>query len=177
MTYLCIRSRCHQTLHNAKHVCIAVISRLVNVQNLLVLYILPTLVEDAQHLLQAIIDLSMKKRNLNDNAVVGETVDKWIRQPFGNQMAIVVVRLATNIKHRLVNVTHLMAKQIHCNHGDGIGAFMLRQHVGYVGILGPQVLTEAQRFCFKPSLLKFYQNKVSRTVGLLNGSTEVNAEY
>ena len=58
---------------------------------MLVMLVHTCLVEDAQHLVQPIVHLSVKTGYLYDDAVVCQTVDERVWQSFCHQTVVVVV--------------------------------------------------------------------------------------
>ena len=103
--------------------------------HLLVLPVLTALVEDAEHLVQAVVDLSVQTGNLHDDTVVCQAVDKGIGQPPRNNVVVIVVGVAAHIEHRLLDVAHLMAQEINGNHGDGVAFGRVWHQVFRVGIV------------------------------------------
>ena len=83
----------------------------------------------------------MQTRNLHNDAVVRKTFNKRVGQSFGHNIVVVVARLMAHIEHRLLDVAHLVAQQIHSNHGQRI-TFVC--HVFGVGIVYAKILAEAQ---------------------------------
>ena len=112
------------------------------------------LVEDAQHLVEAVVNFPVQARNLHDDAVVRQALHKGVVDTLLHQIVIVVVHLVVHIDHGCVNVPHGVAKQVDCHHGQGMGPaaqfegignprFRVGHHVLLVAILGAEVLAEA----------------------------------
>ena len=135
------------------------------------------LVKDAKHPIQLVVDLSVQAWNLYDDAFVGETLHKRVWQSLCHYVAVIVIRLAAYVEHRLLDVADFMSQQVNGHHGNGISPLVLRQHVFNVSILCTEVLTETQRLRFQPGLLQLNQYQVFRSVFLLYGCPEVYAEY
>ena len=159
-----------------QHVGIVGIKAFVYVQHLFVRTVHLRLVEDAQHLLHAVVDLTAQTGYLHDDAVMRQTVDERIRQTLRHDVVIIVVGATANVEHRLLDVTHLMPKKIDRNHRDGIALLALRQYVLRVGIVHAKILTEAKRLRFQPRLLQLYQDKTFGAVRFQDGCAEVYAE-
>ena len=176
MAHLSIGGRRQQSTDDNLHLVVAVVCCLVDVQHLLGASGLVRLVEDAQYLVQTVVNLTVQEGYLHDDAVVGQTVDKRVGQSFGHLPVVIVVRVAAHVEHRFLDVANLMAQQVDGHHGDGIALPAVGYHVGRIGILGTQILAEAQGLGLDPRFLQLYEHQVLRAVGLANRRAEVDAE-
>ena len=84
----------------------------------------------------------MQTGYLHDDAVVGETVDKGVGEPFLHLFAIIVIRTVVHIKHRLFYLAHLVAQQIHRHHGQGVAVLAVLLDIAFVLVLHAEVLSE-----------------------------------
>ena len=93
---------CHrETVQDAFHVGILGIDGVIYLQQALVVLVRKRLVKDAQHCVQTVpdmqttgrraVDEAVKPRDLNDNAVMGQAVDKRVWQSLRHDVIIVVV--------------------------------------------------------------------------------------
>ena len=173
MTHVGIGGGGSQTVQDALHLSIVSVYLLIQAQHMLVAMLLTCLVEDAQHLVEAVIDLTMQTRYLHDDARVCQTVNKRIGQTLYHLIPVVVVSLMVDIEHRLFDVPHLVPKEIDSHHRQGIGTV----HVLRVGVVHAQILSEAQCLGLQPCLLQFNEYQSFRAVLLTDSSSEVDAEY
>ena len=136
------------------------------------------LVKYAQHLCQSVVHQSVQKRYLHNDAVVGKALHKRVGHSFGHLIAIIVIRLVTHIKHRLLNFSNTVTEQIHRYHGDtiAIGAAIL-VNVVRIGILGAEILAETQCLRFQPCFLQLNEHKFQSAVLLSHLCSKVNAEH
>ena len=146
---------------------------LIYSQHVLVVRLLACLVENAQHLVQPVVDLSMETRNLNDNARMCQAFHKGVRQALHHFVAIIVACLVVYVEHRFLNVPDLVAQQIDGHHRQGIAPL----HIFRIGILNTKILSEPQCLGFEPRLLQLYQDQTLSAVVLAHCGTKVNAEY
>ena len=145
---------------------------------MLITFLFIVLIENAQHLVQAIVDLTMKQRNLHDDAAMYQTIYKWVRKAFRHLITIVIIRLMINVKNRHINVTNFMTKDINGNHRYSIWRpHLVVNHIFGIGILCTKILTETKRLRFKPRLLQFNKDKSYRTIILTDLCSEVNTEH
>ena len=150
----------NQSVEDILHVCITLVVCLVKLHILLIVFFLVGLVKDAENLLKAIVDLSAQERYLYDDAVMGKAIDKRVRQALGHLMPLVVVGFVVDIEYRHVDVPHPVSENIHSHHRDAVGrAQLLLHHIFLVGILGTEILPEAQGLRVKPRLLQLNENK------------------
>ena len=158
------------------HLCIVTIYLIVNTQQTGIVHVLVCLVEDAQHHVQAVlaVEMSVQTGNLYDDAIVCEAVDKRIGKPLRDYVVVVVERLVVDIKHRLLDVANLMAKQIDGHHRQGMVGVM---HVLRVGVVHTQILAEAKGLRLKPCLLQLYQDKLLFAIFITDSGTKVYTEY
>ena len=177
MTHLRVCCGSSQAMNDTQHVGIVLIGGLVKTQCLLAAALLVTLVEDAQHTVKPIARTNAKTGYLDDDAVVSQTVNKRIGQSLRHHTSIIVVRLAAHIQHRLLDVAHLMPKNIHRHHRDSVCTPPLRLHVLLVGILRTKILTKTKRLRGQPGLLELYQDEMLCAVLLPNSGAKVDAEH
>ena len=122
--------------------------------------------------------MSSQARYLNDNAVMGKTVNKRVRDTLCHMIAVIVKSLVLYVQNRFFYVAHLVAEQIHGNHRYTVTVVLaVFQNVFRIGILCTEVLAEAQSFRLQPCLLQLYKHKFCRAVVLLNPCSEVYAEH
>ena len=165
-------------MEQVHHVGVVFVQFAVKVDNVLVFVRYQCLVEHAQHLVEAVVNFAMQQRYLHNNAIVCETVDKGVRVAVRHLAAIIVKSLVINVHHRLFDVAHTVAKQIHGHHGHGVASLLFfLQHVFLGIVLGCQVTTEAQGFGVEPSLLQLYQYQALRAVALAHLCGEIYSEH
>ena len=177
MAHLAVCRCSQQPMYDVEHLVIIGIQTLVDVEGLLAVSFKVRLVEDAQHFLQSVVDLTVKTGNLDDDAVVGQAVDEWMGQALGYEIVIVVVGMTTYIKHRFLDVADLMAQQVNGYHRNGIALFALRQDVLRVGVVHAQILAETERLGLEPCLLQLDEYQMLASVRLTNGGPEIYSEY
>ena len=119
----------------------------------------------------------MQTRNLHNNTVVCETLDKGIGKALCNSASLIVIRLMLHVEYGFLDIAHLMSQKINRHHGQGMTVTAFANHILGILILNTQILTEAERFCRQPRFLQFNQYELFRTVGTANCCTEVNTEY
>ena len=161
-------------MQDALHVGITAIDAVIQLQDTIVVSIATCLVEDAQHHVKTVVDLAMKTRNLNNNAVVRQAIDERVGQTFRHHMIVVVVRLVIDIQHRLLHITHLVPQQIDGHHWQCMTGIL---HVLGVGIVHAQILAEAQCLRFQPGLLQFYQYQFLMAVLVAHRCAKVDTEH
>ena len=160
------------------HISIASIEVFIEFHHMLVVLLLIILVENAQHLIQTVVNLTMKQRNLHNDTTMYQTVYKWVRKTFRYLVAIVIICLMINVKHRYINVTNLMTKNINGNHRQTIRRpHLVVYHILRIGILRAEILPETERLRFKPRLLQFNEDEPYRTIILTNLGTKVNTKH
>ena len=109
MAYVGISSGHCQPTKNVLHVGIILVHLVINAQNAVVVLITARLIEDAQHHVKPVVDITVQTGNLDDNAIVRQTVDKRVGKAFRHHVAIIVKRLVVDVKYRLFYVTNLVA--------------------------------------------------------------------
>ena len=178
-TELAVGGGGEETMQDVKHVGIALVATLVDVEHLAVESIHLGLVEEAQHLVEAVVDLTAQTGYLHDDAVVHQALHEGIGDALRHLVAVIVVRLVVDIEHGLLDVAHLVAKQIDRYHGDAVvhqSVLVLHDILG-VGIVGAEVLTEAQRLSLEPRFLQFDEHEVVAAVCLAHTGSEVDAKH
>ena len=165
-------------MEDVLHLSVPIVCRLVYVQHLSVAAVLVGLVEDAQHLYEAVVYPAMQERYLHDYAVVHQALHEWVRHPLCHLHAIVVVGLVPDVQHRLLDVSHPMPEQVYGYHRDAVavGIGVLQDVVG-VGVLRAEVLAEAERLRLEPCLLELYKDELQAAVVLAYLRPEVDAEH
>ena len=85
--------------------------------------------------------------------------------------------MVTHIDDRLLNIAHLMAKQVDGHHWQGMLISVIAHHVLRVLVLYTQILAEPERLSLQPSLLQFNEYEVFMAVILQDSSAEVYTEH
>ena len=159
LTELGINRGHHKPMENVLHVSIILIVGFVKLHNLPVVFFLVGLVKHAEHLFQPVIDLSVQKRNLDNDAVMDEAVNKRVREALRHLMAFIVVGFMVDIEYGHVNLSYSMPKDIHRHHGNTIGrVYLFAYHILRVCILCTEILPEAQRLRFQPCFLQLNED-------------------
>ena len=91
MAHLGIGRSSLKTVDDTHHFLVAYVCRLINFHHLLVMLASVALVKETQYRVKPITHLTMQTRYLYDNAIMSQTVDKWIGQTFCHQFAVVVI--------------------------------------------------------------------------------------
>jgi len=162
------------------HVVVVGIFVLVNLKHLLCVALNIGLVEHAQHLLQTVVDIALQSWYLHNDAVVRKTLYKRFGIALGNDVAVIVENVMVYVYYRLLDVAHLMAKQIDSHHRIGKALFVGLADIVLVVVLCTKILAESQRLGVEPSLLQLNQhNTVLNLIAFLfaHGSREVNAKH
>ena len=175
-----VGTHCSQTqaVQDVHHVGIVFVIVCVKTDNLLVSPIAFSLVENAQNLVQPVVYLAVKQRNLHDDTVVYQTVDERVGHAVLHFFAVVVECLVTYVHHRFLYVAHAVPQKIDGYHRQCVAlvaAFLL--HVLFCVILCGKIAAEAESFCVQPCLLKFYQNQMHRTVVFPHPCRKINAKH
>ena len=132
----------------ALHVAVAlVVDVVVEGQGVLVGLVSPFLVEDAEHLVQPVVYLSVQARNLHDDAVVYQTLHERVGHALRHQLVVIVIRLVAHIDDRLFDVAQRMSQQVYRDHGQRMLVYAFLHDVSRILILCAQVLSEAQYLC------------------------------
>ena len=141
MTHVGIRG-CHgEAVQDALHFGIILIHGIVDCQQAAVVLVTVRLVEDAQHHVKAVVDVSVQTWYLDDDAVVVQAFHEWVRQSLGDDVAVVVARLMIDIQHRFFDAAHLVAQKVDCHHRQCIAVL---PHVLGIGVVDAQILPESQ---------------------------------
>ena len=164
-------------MEDGLHVAIGTVERLF-VKRKIVLAVVAhaSLVEDAQNLIQTVVNLAVKARYLNDDAVVVQTVDELVGNAAGYRLVLVVESMMADIDHRLLYLAYCMAKQIDGNHGKGMPVGAVADHVLRILVVNAKILAETKQLRGQPRLLQLYQYELLLTVGLKHRGAEVDAE-
>ena len=149
---------------------------LVETQVVLTLAADTRLVEDAQHLVETVVDTSVETRYLHEDAVVVEAVDEPVGYSLGDGFVVIVERLVADIHHRLVYLADGVSQQVDGYHRQCVAVVTIGHDVLRVLVVYAQVLSEAERLRGEPCLLKLYQYELFLAVGLTDGGAEVDAE-
>ena len=91
LTQLAVRCSSKKAVKDMLHLGITTICILVDFQYLTVIHVLVCLVEHTQYLNKAVVYTTMKKRYLNDNAVMHKTLNERVGHTLGNLNTVVVV--------------------------------------------------------------------------------------
>ena len=136
------------------HLTVTHIIVLVDIEHLMVVFVLVLLVEYAQYPCQTVVHTPMQKRYLDNDTVMGKALYKRVRHAVCHLVAVIVIRPMANVKHRLLNISHTVTEQIYRYHRDAVavGTAILVDIVG-VGILRAEILAETQCLRFQPCLL------------------------
>ena len=102
------------------HVGIIAIYLVVDLKHAIVIRIPVGLVENAQYHVQTVIDMPMQTRDLNNDAVVRQTVYKRIGEPFRHHMVVIVHSLVVHVKHWFLDITDFMTEEVNGHHGKGL---------------------------------------------------------
>ena len=178
LTQLCICGGHDQSVEDILHVGIIRIVGIVKLHQLPIVLLLVGLVKHAEHFFEPVVDLSVQQRDLHDDTVVDETVDKRVGESLRDLVALVVVGLVVDIEHGHVDLPNPMSEDIDGHHRNAVGrAHLLVHHVLRVGILGTEILPEAQGLRLQPCLLQFNEDQAQRAVGLADACPEVDAKH
>ncbi len=135
------------------------------------------LVENAQHLLKAVVHLAPQQWYLHDDAVVLQAFHKLVGHALGHLLVLVVVGLVAYVDNGVLDMAHPMAEQIDGHHGHGKFPVLFLQHVLLVVVLERQIAAEAQRFGGQPRFLQFDERELGQSVLILHFSREVDAKH
>ena len=167
-------------MQHIHHVVVVGIFVLVNLKHLLCVALNIGLVEHAQYLLQTVVDIALQSWYLHNYAVVYKTLYKRFGIALGNDVAVIVENIMVYVYYRLLDVAHLMAKQIYSYHRVGKALFVGLADIVLVVVLCAKILAESQRLGVEPSLLQLNQhNAVLYLIAFLlaYSSREVNAKH
>ena len=84
------------------------------------------LVEHAKDLVQTVVYLSLQQGNLNDDAVVHQTVDEGVLLAVLYHIAVVVQGLVAGVHHRFRYVADAVPQKIDGYHRNGVPLFLSR---------------------------------------------------
>ena len=163
-----------------QHVVVVSILVLVYLKHLLRVALHLSLVEHAEHLFQPVVHIAMQKRNLNDDAVVGETLYERLFAAFLHNVAVIVEHVVIYVHYRFFDVPYLMSKEIYSHHRIGKAFLVFFAYIVLVAVLRSKILTETECFGIEPRLLQFNQHHavlLHIAFALTNGSSKVNAEH
>ena len=160
------------------HVLVALVVALVELHIMAVAPVTVMLVEDAQHLVKAIVDLTLEQGELHDDAVMHQTAYERVAHALFHFLAIIVACHVVHIHHGLLHLTHTVTKQIYRHHRQGMAAIAsLLDDVLLRIILGGEILAEAKCLCVKPCLLQLDENQPHGAIVLPHAGGEVDAEH
>ena len=142
MPHVSISGRHRQTVQDTFHLSIITVSTVVNLQQAVVVLVPAGLVKDAQHHVKPVVYMTVQTRNLNNDAVMRQTVHKSVWKTLCHDVVIIVTRLVAHVQHGFLNVPHLMAQQIDGHHRQGMTSI---RHVFRVRIVHAQILPETKR--------------------------------
>ena len=137
------------------------------------------LVKYAQQAFETVAGATGEERDLYDNAVMGQTLDKGVGSR--KEVVVIIQIAAAHVHHRLGEVAQGMPQYVNGDDGQAItpflSVFVLRfDNVLLVEVLRAQILTETQGFSNEPGLLQFDEDEVFRTVVFTDLCREVYAE-
>ena len=135
------------------------------------------LVETEQDLFQIGVDTTVKQRYLHDNAVVGEARHKRVLHAAYHFVAVIVIRLVADIKHRLIDLANPVTQNIHRHHGQGMLLGTLAHHVLLPVVLCAEILAETKRLRLNPRLLKLYEYLLLLALLVAHDGGKVDAEH
>ena len=72
-----------------------------------------------------------------------QAVDKWIGDTFGDTLFVIVISVMMDIDDRFLNVSNLMAENIHGNHRYSIALLAIGNDIFLPLILDAKILAEA----------------------------------
>ena len=167
-----------EPVENVHHVGIVLVIGSFEANNLLCSLVPFRLVEDAQHLVQLVVDFAVQQRYLHDDAVVYQTVDEGVGVAMLHFLAVIVHSLMPHIDHGLVDVADAVPQEVDCHHRDGkslVVAFLLHVFLGVV--LQGKVAAETQGLRVQPCLLQFDENQVRVAVVFPYPCGKVDTEH
>ena len=146
LTHVDVGGGSRQTVEDALHVAVAlVVESVVQIQRVLVFFVGPRLVEDAEHLVQPVVDLAVQARNLHDDTVVHQTLHERVGNALRHQTAVVVVGVVAHVDDGLLDVAQRVAQKIDRDHGQGVAVGTVLDDVARILILRAHILAETQR--------------------------------
>ena len=164
-------------MKDMSHFCIIRIFIFIQLKHSLVIWINLRLVEHTQYFLQSIVHSSFQQRNLDNNAVVLQTLYKWVWLLLENFISFIVIYLMLGIDYGILEFTHAMPQQINSHSRQGKLTLGFLAHILLVVILHSQILAEAQGLRLQPCFLQFYQNKLLAAIVFQYGCRKINTKH
>ena len=122
----------------------------------------------------------MQKRNLYDDAVVGETLYERLFAAFLHNVSVIVEHVVIYVHYRFIDISDAVSKEIYSHHRIGKSFLISLAYIVFVAVLRSKILTETECFGIEPRLLQLNQHHavlLNIAFALTNGSREVNAEH
>ena len=171
-----IRSSRLKTTDNILHIIVALKLLIINLNYLFVVRNI-RLVKQAKNFLQTIVYPTMQQRNLYNDAIMLQALNKRIRNTLLYFFTVIVVSMMVDIYNRLLNLTDTMPQKIDSNHRNSILLMLFLQHILLVIILQCKITAKAQSFSWQPSFLKFDQHQVGLIVFIQDSGCEIDAKH
>ena len=93
-----------------QHVVVVSILVFVYLKHLLRVALHLSLVEHAEHLLQSVVHIAMQKRNLNDDAIMGETLYERLFAAFLHDVAVIVEHVVIDVYYRFIDISDTVSE-------------------------------------------------------------------
>ena len=167
-------------MQHVQHVVVVSILVLVYLEHLLRVALHLGLVEHAEYLLETIVHITVQKRYLNDDTVMGKAFYERLFAAFLHDVAVIVEHVVIDIHYRFFDVSDTVSEEIYSHHRIGKAFLISLTYVVLVAVLRSKILAETQRFGIEPRLLQLNQHHavfLHIAFTLTNGSCKVNAEH
>ena len=138
-----IRSSRLKTTDNVLHIIVALKLLIINLNYLFVVRNI-RLVKQAKNLLQTIVYPTMQQRNLYNDAIMLQTLNKRIRNTLLYFFAIISISMVVDIYNRFLYLTDTMPQKIDSYHRNSILLMLFLQHILLVVILQSKITAETQ---------------------------------
>ena len=171
-----IRSSRLKPTDNVLHIIVALKLLIINLNYLFVVRNI-RLVKQAKNLLQTIVYPTMQQRNLYNDAIMLQALNKRIRNTLLYFFAIISISMMVNIYNRFLYLTDTMPQKIDSYHRNSILLMLFLQHILLVVILQSKITAETQSLSWQPGLLKFNQHQVRLVVSIQNSSSKIDAKH
>ena len=141
-------------MENRLHISICiVVGGIVKAQVVLVVCVHESLVENAEDLVETVVHFAVQQRYLHDDAVVVQTIHKFVRYAPHHGLVLVIVYLVTYVYYRVFYLAYLMPEQINRHHRQGVAVGAVSHDILRILIVHSEILTEAKSLRGKPRLL------------------------
>ena len=167
-------------MQHVQHVVVVSILVLVYLKHLLRVALHLSLVEHAEHLFQPVVHIAMQKRNLYDDAVVGETLYERLFAAILHYIAVIVEHVVIYVHYRFFDISDTVSKEIYSHHRIGKAFLISLTYIVLVAVLRSKILAKTECFGIEPRLLQLNQHNavlLHIAFALTNGSCKVNAEH